>query len=200
MKKLLALALAVFVWQHFYYVSSAPKLGPGVVAGGAPYVSQADTKTFRDGDFTIYPSNNFSAEVRVLHATHYYFDRASRLSPFAMIVGWQEMSDESYIEAYDFSHFERSYSWDSETMPLESEDVEHKIANLNIIPANNGVKAMLNNIKIGNVVEIEGFIVNVKSSTGWRWSSAHNDKLSAEPGNQIIYATKISIVKAISRL
>lgn len=201
MKKIIFAVLVFFAWKHFYYVESTSEVGPGALSSGIPYTTAVQERMFRNGDFSYYPRVNYEAEARVLAASRYYFDRSASISPLAILVGWEEMSDETFINQFDFSHHERSYDWDSDSMPLPADIVQTKIANLHIIPANEGVKAVLNKIRIGDLVEIKGFLVDVKNSSGWRWRSSHkNDLASNGDNNEIIYTKSLTIINPYERL
>ena len=200
MKKIIFLILALFAWKHFYYVGSAPELGPGILAGGAPYQDPTTVAKFRKGDYTYYPRANFQIEARVLSVSKYYFDQEARISPVDFALGWGQMSDESILQHIDIWQESRWYKWESKLMPIAKSEIIDSSANMHMIPDNEVVAAELKKVRNGDLVNIQGYLVDVHKNTGWKWKTSTSRSDTGAGACEIIYVKRIEIINPYERL
>lgn len=194
MKKIILLIIAAFIWSHFYLIGSTQKVGPGMLAGGSPIITQADLQTFSDDDFKFQVINHYEADARVLNASNYYFDRMSRISPMDIAIGWDNLSDEAFINAIDFSITERELEWQSSVSTIDETEIKNSTQLLHIIPKNRQIRETLKSIKIGDIVTLSGYLVNVKSAIGLKWNShSSNRVLKRQTKGKIIYLYHLEI-------
>lgn len=194
MKKIILLIIIALTWSHFYLVGSTSNVGPGMLAGGSPVVTQADLHTFSDGDFQFQVISHYEADARVLNASKYYFDRMSRISPMDLAIGWDNLSDEAFINAIDFSITERELEWQTHVSTIDQNEIENSTELLHIIPKNRQIKEALKTVKIGDIVTLSGYLVNVKSATGLTWNSkANNRVLKRQTKGKIVYVYHLDI-------
>lgn len=200
MKKIIFLVLALLAWKHYYYVPKAPDLGPGILAGGAPYQNSTTLSSFREGDYTYFPRASFDIEARVLSVSKYYFDQKSRISPLDLAVGWEKMSDESVLENIDVWQEKRGYRWHATHNTLSNNEIISSSANIHIIPGSQSIAEDLNTIRIGDLVHIEGFLVDVHKNTGWRWRTSLKRNDIGTESSEILYVKSFSIEDPYNRL
>lgn len=200
MKKLIILALLFFGWKHYYYIESAPEVGPGVLAGGTPYQSESDRGQFRIGEYTYYPRASFEVDGRVLAASRYYGDQKARVSPMDVVLGWGPMSDEAVYNVLDISQSNRSYSWDRDNPPISNSEIALNSSNMHLIPANNAIKEKLRKIKIGDILVIRGYLVDVKSASGWRIKTSVSRTDEGDNSSELVYAHDIEIINPFERI
>jgi len=200
MKKIIFIVAIFFAWKHFYYIEDAPELGPGAIASGVPYQTEPSAKSFRKGDYTFSPRADFEIEARVLSASRYYLDQEARVSPMDLALGWGPMSDEAVINEIDIWQESRWYKWESDNLPITKSEIIINSANMHIIPANNAIAEELKNIRNGDLVRVKGFLVNVKSSTGWKWNTSMERTDEGQGACEIIYANELEILNPYERL
>lgn len=193
MKKYLYLLIAAGLWFHFYHIGETNPIGAGVTSPSMPYQGETAQKPVAIDSFEIHPKAGFEAEVRVLAAEHYYFDRKAWLSPMDIVVGWGNLSDESIYQGIEFDQFDRSYSWTNHTT-LDNEEIRRSTANINIIPADNFVEDQLDNLKIGQVIHIRGSLVDVERTMHWKWKTSLSREDQGEKASEILYLTEIEIL------
>ena len=194
MKKILFIIVIALAWRHFYYIPEAPKLGPGIKAQAAPFQETTSEEPFVFDKYTIKPKANFSIEAKILSAERYYLDVESRLSPIDFALGWGPMSDESVLEQIEISQGGRWYKWQSQNLPISKKLVETNSANMHMIPANSQIEADLKRIKIGEIVAIEGMLVNITNGTGWQWKSSMSRTDTGAGACEVVYVTEIRVV------
>ncbi|MDX1352108.1 MAG: hypothetical protein R3254_03790 [Thiomicrorhabdus sp.] len=200
MKKWIFLILLFFIWKHFYYVGDAPEVGPGVLASGVPYQGSATISSFRKGDYTYYPQADFQVEARVLSVSKYYFDQEARISPVDFVLGWGQMSDESVLQHIDIWQENRWYKWESQVMPIPKNEIIDSSANMHMIPDNQQVANQLKQIRNGDLVNIQGYLVDVRKSTGWKWKTSVSRSDSGAGACEVVYVKKIDIIDPSERL
>lgn len=196
MKKLLFLLILFGAWYHYYHIDTAPSFGPGVVAASPPYQYSAELEQIRLDDFVLSPRAEFEAEVRVLAASRYYFDRKGWLAPIAIVVGWGKMSDEGIYRNVDIDQYNHLYAWENETPDLISEhEILTSTANIHLIPANQDVKDLMYRIRIGDVLSLRGTLVNVRRTTGWKWPTSVRRDDKGDDSGEILYLKALDIIQ-----
>ena len=197
MKKIIFIILVFFAWKHFYYVGSAPDLGPGIMAAGMPFQTQPTISSFRRNDYTFTPFSEYEVEARVISIKRYYFDEQARLSNSDFILGWGKMSDESVLNEIDISQKDRGYEWESDSMPISKEEITNSSVNMHLIPENGLIANKIKEVRIGDIVHIKGYLVNVHSAAGWNWNSSRSGSSIYDMGggdDKIYYVKSIRIV------
>lgn len=200
MKKIIFLIIVFFAWKHFYYIGDAPELGPGAIAGGTPYQNPTDERSFRKGDYTYYPRASFEVEARVLSASRYYFDQEARISPIDLALGWGQMSDEAIINQFDIWQEKRWYEWEADNLPIPKYEVINNSANMHLIPDNEVIAEEFKKIRNGDLVDIKGYLVDVKKNTGWKWKTSMVRSDQGAGACEIIYVKSFSIINPYERL
>ena len=144
--------------------------------------------------YTIKPVAQYSIRAKVLSTERYRFGREADLSPLDLALGWGPMSDATNIEKLNISQSNRWYffSW-KKSPPISSDLIMKTSANTHMIPANADIKSRLLNIKKGEVVRLEGYLVNVTHADGWTWRTS----LSRDDGGggscELMWVTDITI-------
>jgi len=152
----------IAIWQ---LVTSGPiDRDPGEIAADEPLQSELeDPQALTRGDFQLLPQAQFSAEVRVLGRERYRLGPFADVSPLDIAVGWGPMSDSSVLASIDISQGNRFYYWhyDHEP-PIPRQDIVSHSANWHLIPANDGVWSQLRGLRVGDVVKLDGILVNAE--------------------------------------
>jgi len=158
----------------FHYVTQREiEHGPGVLVAEEPYQGSAGSaKEQIISGFQLTPLASFSVRARVLASRGYYCGREADLSPVDLALGWGRMSDEDVLKDISISQGGRFYYWHVSNFSIPREEIQSHSANMHMIPADDNVKKILQSIKVGNVVRIQGYLVEAKTNEGWRWKSS----------------------------
>lgn len=124
------------------------------------------------GDFLLERVAEFDLEARVLSSKRYWLGRGARLAPVDLALGWGPMSDQAVLDHISISQFRRFYWWKAKRMPIPRRDIERHSANMHMIPADDRVARILKRVREGDVVRIDGYLVNASSEDGWRWRTS----------------------------
>ena len=156
-------------WHH-----RAVSQSPGILAAADPEQSapRGLPPSFRKHDAEIVAVARFTMEARILGIAHYRFDRMAKLVPNDFAFGWGPMSDSNVLSKLTISQDNRFYYWMANEFPIPRREIEAHSANMHLIPADNSVERRLDAARVGQVVKLSGYLVNVKSDAGWSIASS----------------------------
>lgn len=132
-----------------------------------------DPTPVRLGDTTLQPLADFDIEARVLSREDYTLDAGASLAPTDLALGWGRMSDSEVIDALEIRQAARffSYRWRS-VPPIPPAEIVRSATNLHAIPADAAIGRELARVRVGEVVELRGRLVEASRADGWRWRSS----------------------------
>ncbi|MGD9598738.1 MAG: hypothetical protein AB7G76_00350 [Steroidobacteraceae bacterium] len=156
--------LALYQWE----ANRPLERRPGVLAPDDPVQTALDGSAVADAGhgYRLTPRARFSATVRVLARERYYIDPLAPIAPVDLAVGWGPMSDSAILAAFDISQSNRFYYWHADDLPLPRGAVESHSANWHIVPASAAVARALKRLRPGEVVRIDGSLVDVEGPDG----------------------------------
>jgi len=166
--------------------------GPGVLAPDSPIqnnVEDAEQIIFKD--YLIKPLAEFSIKARVLSVKRY----SSDLSPVDLALGWGSMSDESIINNISITQSNRWYHWYCEEFPIPRREIETNSANIHLIPAIPEITDQIKQVRKGNIVELHGYLVDVKGPDGLRWKSSLTREDTGDHSCELIWVESISLIQ-----
>ncbi len=195
MKTILLALILLAAWYHFYNIETAPPIGPGIKGGPSPYQTALAPNTFDFKGVTLTEKASFSLTAKVLSAEHYYFDRHSKLSSLDVVLGWQELSDEEVVSQIQFSQSERQYKWVSNSSTISNQEIQTSTANIHLIPATEAISKQLKQLKIGNIIYVNGLLVDVSNPSGWHWKTSLSRTDTGKHSSEILYLTELEIIE-----
>jgi hypothetical protein len=180
-------------WQ---FVSSRPiHRDPGEVAVDDPLQSALDaSQVLTSGDFQLIPQAQFSAEVRVLARERYRLGALADVAPLDIAVGWGPMSDSTVLANLEISQSGRFYFWRYENAPpIPPQAIVSHSANWHLVPANDVVWRNLRRLRVGDVVQLDGMLVNIENPEvgTMKTSLVRND--SGAGACEILYVERATI-------
>ncbi len=149
---------------------------------------------FKFKEFTIIPLAEFKIRAKVLSKHRYRTGKAAKLSPMDLALGWGRMADDNILKDIKISQSGRWYYWRTKRFPIPRREIETHSANMHIIPANSELKKILLKVKKGDIVFIEGKLVEVQGRN-WFWKSSLTRKDTGGGSCEVIFAEKIEIYK-----
>lgn len=184
------IGLGVMAW------SSIPvDRGPGITAEKKPVVNELkEAEPFEFKKATLTPSHEISATVRVIKKKRYFLDKMVSFSPYDVLVGWNELSDQRNLDYLHFSLDDRDYSHQPGRLPLEEVTILDQTALWHLIYSSNEVKDAISSLRSGHIITLSGWIVDVNDEEGFSWNSSkiigfdQKDK----PRHEIIWVTSVS--------
>lgn len=171
-RTLLFLIVIVYgAFQHFYQRGITHQAG--VLVADDPVqqnLNVADKLTINNYQITLLAT--FDIKARVLASKQYDLGRESDLSPIDFALGWGRMSDQAVLDQISVRQSNRFYSWHVDAFPIPRQEIEMHSANMHLIPENDHVAQTLKDVRAGQVVQLNGYLVEARASDGWHWKSS----------------------------
>lgn len=194
MKRWLAAGLIAFgVWQ--WWGSRSIDRAPGVLAPTAPEQRgiATDRPQFQKQGYTLAALARFTLAARVLGIEHYHFDRGADLVPIDLALGWGPMSDSSVLSKISISQGGRFYYSHVDGFPILRREIEINSANMHLIPADAAVEKVLKRARVGNIVQLSGYLVEARAGDGWRWVSSLTREDTGAGACELIWVERIEL-------
>lgn len=202
---LIAGCLAYGGWQ-----SRTPSVVPARDANGAPAAcvmprigaapspvqlgSPPAMPPFHLDEHRATPRAGFAVEATVLGIERYRFGREAAVSPLDLALGWGPMADPAVYGALDISQSGRwyHYRWGPDGPPLPLETIITSSSNMHMIPATPVVAERLADLDEGRRVRLTGWLVDIETPEGYRWSTSLRRDDSGDGACEIVYVCEVA--------
>jgi hypothetical protein len=190
------LVFAVALYGGWSWLHARPVQHPdGVIAPDDPVQVAFETPPaaipFKDA--TLHPLAKFEVTARVLSRDDYHFDEESDISPTDLALGWGRMSDSAVLRSIDIDQGGRFYSWRVREFPIPRREIETHSANMHMVPADATVARALKRVRVGDVVTIEGDLIEADKAGGWKWRSSMTRDDTGAGACELVYVKGIVI-------
>lgn len=178
-------------------LASAPRCpAPDAFAGEDGAVQTdvpGDIADFPLGDARAHPLAGFSVAARVLSREDYRHGREADYSPMDLALGWGRMRDDAVLQRLSLSQSLRyyRYGWRDDP-PIPPDEIVRSSANMHLIPADATVAAALDGVAAGDRVRIDGWLVRIDASDGWRWTSSLSREDSGGGACELVYVCTVT--------
>lgn len=169
---LLAIGLAVFGYTYLQRPISYPA---GVLVDSEPaQIAIAEGKApIEHGEYRLKPLARFSLDGRILHRKVYRYDRESKLVPIDLAIGWGPMSDQAVLDQIKITQSMRFYWYEYQLPPpIPNERIISQSTNLHVIPATSAVLSFCKSLRQGELVHLEGELVEASGPEMGVWRSS----------------------------
>lgn len=175
-------------WWHQRPLTQAP----GVLAPDAPTQIDLDQgTTLSRGDVTLVTRARFELTARVLSREDYRFDAGASLAPVDLALGWGRMSDSAVLAQVQISQENRFYHWHVDHFPIPRREIEQSSSNMHMIPADDTARRELDRVRPGEVIHLEGFLVDASKADGWRWRTSMTRDDTGAGACELVYVESV---------
>jgi hypothetical protein len=165
---------------------------PGVLAPDAPtQIDLDDGTTLKRGEVTLVTRARFVLTARVLSREDYRFDAGASLAPIDLALGWGRMSDPAVLAQIQISQGNRFYHWQVQQFPIPRREIEQSSANMHMIPADDTARRELEHVHAGEVIHLEGFLVDASRPDGWRWHTSMTRDDTGDGACELVYVESV---------
>jgi len=197
-KKLATIAIILLaVWWLW---SSGKRHAPGVLVSATPKIELIDrgepwkfeTKSRK---FEIVPRAKYVLEARVLSVNTDYGD--TQIGPLDVTVGWGRMSDQSVLDRMQIwqDNTRHWYVQPRGDWPIPYDEVALSAVNTHVIPATPALEKELSSIGKGDVIALEGYLVNVNGENNFHWNTSVDPSGFGEHSCKIIWVEKFRTLR-----
>lgn len=145
------------------------------------------------GNVILIPQAQYEISALVVGRKNYHFHFEDNFIPTDLALAWGKLADLNYNQDISYSQSGRwyFYRYGPDTKLPESYISGHS-ANVHIVPATENIKKAVKKIKKGQLIRIEGFLVNIEAENfGRKTSLIRTD--SGAGSCEIVYVIKIQI-------
>lgn len=150
----------------------------------------------------IVPLARFSLKARVLSKEKYRFDHGADISPIDLALGWGPMSDQKVLDQLEIAQGDRFFviAPVKEKPPLPMSVLLANSSNMHILPANAGIEKSLALLRIGELVELGGYLVGVRENGQWTWVSSLSRLDTGDGACEIFWVERVEFLASGKRL
>ncbi|WP_223250737.1 hypothetical protein [Rhodanobacter denitrificans] len=165
-----------------------------MLAPDAPeQVDLDDGAKLQRGDVTLTTRAHFDITARVLSRKDYSRGADAELIPEDLALGWGRMSDSAVLAKIEITQSDRFYYWQVKAFPIPRREIETSSANMHMIPADDDVKRELEQVRQGQLVHIEGFLVDASRADGWHWNTSLTRDDTGAGACELVYVERVDI-------
>lgn len=159
---LILIIIMAFVNWNFYFASSEEEITKVPInVSDEPYQNiLSDSQIIMMDRYEIIPLAEYKITARVLSKKHYADD--IKISPIDFALGWGDMGDLSYSENVQISQSGRWYFYRYFNSDVDRDNIRLHSSNHHIIPANKNITRTIYSVKEGEIVSLNGYLVEVK--------------------------------------
>lgn len=190
MRKLLVFLLIVTAVVAYNDWRQRPIVhAPGVLVPLEPVQKELRRPdTFVFDEFTMTRRAAFDIQARVLSRETYFWGTESDLSPIDLALGWGRMSDQAVLDQISIRQGGRwYYTRYALPPPIPEREIIRTSANMHMIPADSAVELALKQLRRGDLVRIQGYLVDVDHDSGWMWRTSLTRDDTGQGACEIIY-------------
>lgn len=143
--------------------------------------------------YTLTARKSYAAEARVLSVNREYGD--SMIGPLDIVIGWGPMSDQKVLDQIKIWQDNTRHWYCSprgSDWPIPRQEVALHAVNTHIIPASPEIENQLKEIRKGDLIDIQGYLVDVSGEGGFSWRTSVDPMGFGEHSCKIIWVERIN--------
>ncbi|TXH66268.1 MAG: hypothetical protein E6Q88_12330 [Lysobacteraceae bacterium] len=169
---------------------------PALLAGGdgaAQSELPGAMSPFKVQGGALKPLAGFSVAARVLSRKEYGSGREADFSPLDLALGWGRMREDTVLSDLDITQSGRwyRYQWSGHP-PIPPDEIVRSSANMHMIPSNNAIADALDAVEEDDQIRIDGWLVQVEATDGWRWRSSLRRDDSGAGACEVVYVCAVT--------
>lgn len=113
----------------------------------------------------------FRGDFRILGSKTYTDDEQAKFSPIDYAVSWGLFAEPEIARHISVNQYDRFLNWKMDKVPVPTEQAMQMVSNMHIIPANPQIAQQIQKVKRGDLVRLQGDLVEIKDKDlVWRSS------------------------------
>lgn len=197
MKKFVLFVLVILIWLFFFHQSPKAEWQDCPAPNEPVQFSNNLPSPWNYKGFTITPKATYHIKALVLSKHHYWAgETEDKLAPYDLALGWGVMSEAKVINQLKITQGWRwyEYHWTNDP-PINPNEIVSHSANNHIIASDHDVFKSIKSIKKYDVVDLEGYLVNIQSADGnWHWNSSLSRTDTAGGSCELFWVTHSTIL------
>ena len=167
------ITISVVIGAVIFWPSNEIIHPPGVLVEEYPVSTPTKgEKTWKMEDYNFKALREVHIKARVLSKEGYWMDAESELSPYDLALGWGPLSDQAVLDGLEITQGGRWYHWKYKKATTHNREVILHSSNMHMIPSKEEIEDVLDDIHEGNIIQIDGYLVEIRKEDGWYWKSS----------------------------
>ena len=118
----------------------------------------------------------FKGDFRILGSKIYTDDEQAKFSSIDYAVSWGLFAEPEIARHISVNQYDRYLNWKMDKVPVPTEQAMQMVSNMHIIPANPQVAQQIQQVRRGDLVRLQGELVEIKDKDlVWRSSLTPTD-------------------------
>lgn len=161
--------------------------------------------TFNKGNLLllIFPQKEYEITAKVVSKKRYRGGWDAKLASYDMALAWGKLTEPGMKKFIKYSQMRRFYFYKfTRDCPLTQDYIGKHSSNNHLIPANKNILNVFRKIKKGDIIQLWGYLVNVKGTyrggdVNWKTSTSRTD--TGNGACEVIYVEKVRLKNQIYR-
>ena len=145
--------------------------------------------------YRVTPRFRFDQSARVMSSKPYRWGREGKLLPEDLALAWGPVLAPPYAGRLSFSQFSRFFFWRTKDFSLDRGTIVSHTANVHVFPRTARLKHAVRAVRKGDLVRLEGFLVDIDGVDGdefhWGTSTSRSDEGPASC--ETIYLERLTV-------
>lgn len=138
----------------------------------------------------------FKGDFRILGSKIYSSDPQAKFSPIDYAVSWGLFAEPEIARHITVNQYDRYLNWKMDRVPVPVEQAKQMVSNMHIIPANPEIAKAIKKVKRGDLVRMQGELVEVRDKDlVWKSSLTPTDT-----GDGACEVFRVSSIKWIEKV
>ncbi len=156
----------------------------------APFEHRAKGRRYR-----ITPRFRFDQSAEVVGARPYRWGATGALIPEDLALAWGPVLQPPFAGKISYSQYTRFYFWRTKDLSLDRGAIVSHSANVHIIPRSLRVRSAVRSVSKGNLVRLEGWLVDVDGldDTGFHWGTSATREDEGPGSCETVYLERLTV-------
>jgi hypothetical protein len=166
-----------------------------------PVQSATDREPFErevgSRNYRISPRFRFDQSARVVSSKPYRWGREGALLPEDLALAWGTVLAPPYAGRISYSQFSRFFFWRTKDLSLDRGTIVSHTANVHVFPRTVRLKHAVRAIRKGDLVRLEGYLVDVDGTGGneFHWGTSTSRSDEGPQSCETIYLERLTVGK-----
>lgn len=194
---LIFIIVAIF---FFYQQNNKTHHIDKIIPASVSSLSNDEKYNFYSDGYTklnITPLEKYALTAMVVSKQHYTERWNAKIAPYDLALIWGRLMDPDCLKTVSYSQGDRWYYYQyTADFPMDKQYITSHSSNNHIIPASDAILDELDKINVGQMIYLEGYLVNIDGKDGDRnvgWHSSLTREDSGDGSCELFYVNKISV-------
>jgi hypothetical protein len=198
MKKALliaALSATIFGCNDTTADTSTPSLIKAISQG--PIQTNVDKYKIENKFADVTVKADYKLTARVYSQRYYLNDRQAQLIPFDIAYSWGDLAEDPNFKKLKVKQRNRWAYWRYDKGFMSGKDIIKSISNTHVIPASEAVSDTLRKLDKGDVIQLEGHLVDAIIDKKYIFRSSMSRTDTGDGACEVFYVTSAKVYRGI---